>query len=212
MGRRVHANMTPLASCLTPVTFRGSWRPVRPRSGYSGEIPPLHTDLRVGIRATMHHVEIAMSLVAIAVVVCAGSALATRIGWSPPLLLVLVGIIVSLVPFLPQYELSPELVLVGILPPLLYSAAYNTSFIDFRANRRALISLSVGLVIFTTVIVGFVAAWLIPGLPLAAGFALGAIIAPPDAIAASAVARRVGCRAQSFRSSKARASLMTQRR
>lgn len=192
MGRRVHANMTPLASCLTPVTFRGSWRPVRPRSGYSGEIPPLHTDLRVGIRATMHHVEIAMSLVAIAVVVCAGSALATRIGWSPPLLLVLVGIIVSLVPFLPQYELSPELVLVGILPPLLYSAAYNTSFIDFRANRRALISLSVGLVIFTTVIVGFVAAWLIPGLPLAAGFALGAIIAPPDAIAASAVARRVG--------------------
>ena len=147
---------------------------------------PLHTDLRVGIRATMHHVEIAMSLVAIAVVVCAGSALATRIGWSPPLLLVLVGIIVSLVPFLPQYELSPELVLVGILPPLLYSAA-TTPRSSTSGPTGALISLSVGLVIFTTVIVGFVAAWLIPGLPLAAGFALRAIIAPPDAIAASAV-------------------------
>jgi CPA1 family monovalent cation:H+ antiporter len=140
----------------------------------------------------MPNVEIALALVAIAVVVVAVSALANRIGWSPPLLLVVVGIVFSFVPFLPTYELSPELVLVGILPPLLYSAAYNTSFIDFRANRRALISLSVGLVIFTTLIVGFVAAWLIPGLPLAAGFALGAIVAPPDAIAASAVARRVG--------------------
>ena len=119
----------------------------------------------------MPNVEIALSLVAIAFLVVAVSALANRIGWSPPLLLVVVGIVLSFAPLLPDYELSPELVLVGILPPLLYSAAYNTSFIDFRANRRALISLSVGLVIFTTLIVGFVAAWLIPGLPLAAGFA-----------------------------------------
>ena len=85
----------------------------------------------------MPNVEIALALVAIAVVVVAVSALANRIGWSPPLLLVVVGIVFSFVPFLPTYELSPELVLVGILPPLLYSAAYNTSFIDFRANRRA---------------------------------------------------------------------------
>ncbi len=137
-------------------------------------------------------VEMALALVGIAVVIVAVSAFANRFGMSPPLLLIVVGLVLSLAPFVPDYVLSPELVLVGILPPLLYSAAYNTSFIDFRANRRALISLSVGLVIFTTIVVGFVAAWLIPGLPLAAGFALGAIVAPPDAIAASAIARRVG--------------------
>lgn len=136
--------------------------------------------------------EIALALIVIAICVVAISALANRIGMSPPLLLVIVGIVFSLTPFIPNYELSPELVMVGILPPLLFSAAYDTSFVDFRANRRALISLSVGLVIFTTLVVGFVAAWAIPGLPLAAGFALGAIVAPPDAIAATAVARRVG--------------------
>lgn len=160
--------------------------------GDSGEIPPLHPDLRAGIRATMPIVELALALVGIAIVVVAVSAVANRFNLSAPLLLILVGLALSAIPFVPEYTLSPELVLVGILPPLLYSAAYNTSFIDFRANRRALISLSVGLVIFTTVVVGFVASWLIPGLPLAAGFALGAIVAPPDAIAASAVARRVG--------------------
>lgn len=136
--------------------------------------------------------EVALALVVIAVCVVAISALANRIGMSPPLLLVIIGIGVSLLPFVPSYQLSPELILVGILPPLLFSAAYDTSFVDFRSNRRALISLSVGLVIFTTVVIGFVAAWVIPGLPLAAGFALGAIVAPPDAIAATAVARRVG--------------------
>ncbi len=143
---------------------------------------------------TCHYaiVEMALALVGIAVVIVAVSAFANRFGMSPPLLLIVVGLVLSFVPFVPDYVLSPELVLVGILPPLLYSAAYNTSFIDFRANRRALISLSVGLVIFTTIAVGFVATWLIPGLPLAAGFALGAIVAPPDAIAASAIARRVG--------------------
>lgn len=140
----------------------------------------------------MPFVELALALVGLAIVIVAVSAFANRFGMSPPLLLIVAGLGLSFVPFVPDYVLSPELVLVGILPPLLYSAAYNTSFIDFRANRRALISLSVGLVIFTTLIVGFVAAWLIPGLPLAAGFALGAIVAPPDAIAASAVARRVG--------------------
>ena len=140
----------------------------------------------------MPNVELALAIVGIAIVVVAVSAAANRFNLSAPLLLILVGLGLSAIPFIPEYTLSPELVLVGILPPLLYSAAYNTSFIDFRANRRALISLSVGLVIFTTVVVGFVASWLIPGLPLAAGFALGAIVAPPDAIAASAVARRVG--------------------
>ncbi|MFN8124961.1 MAG: Na+/H+ antiporter [Candidatus Nanopelagicales bacterium] len=136
--------------------------------------------------------EIALWLVLIVVTVVAVAALAERWRTSAPLLLVLVGIAASFLPFLPQVELEPELVLVGILPPLLFSAAYNTSFIDFRARKGTIASLSVGLVIFTTLVVGLVAWWLIPDIPLAAGFALGAVVAPPDAVAATAIARRVG--------------------
>ena len=113
--------------------------------------------------------EIALWLVVIVICVVAVAALAERWQTSAPLLLVLVGIAASFVPFLPEVALEPELVLVGILPPLLFSAAYNTSFIDFRAKKGTIASLSVGLVIFTTLIVGLVAWWLIPDIPLAAG-------------------------------------------
>jgi CPA1 family monovalent cation:H+ antiporter len=109
---------------------------------------------------------------------------------APPLL-TLVGLVASFLPFVPQVRLEPEVVLLGILPPLLYAAAIRTSLIDFTANRRAIGLLSVGLVLFTTVGVGLVAWWLLP-VPLAAGLALGAVVAPPDAVAATAVARRVG--------------------
>lgn len=136
--------------------------------------------------------EIALWLVVIVLCVVAVAALAERWRASAPLLLVLVGIGASFVPFLPEVALEPELVLVGILPPLLFSAAYNTSFVDFRAKKGTIASLSVGLVIFTTLVVGLVAWWLIPDIPLAAGFALGAVVAPPDAVAATAIARRVG--------------------
>lgn len=120
------------------------------------------------------------------------SAVARRIAVPAPLLLVAVGIAASFVPGVPDYELDPELVLVGILPPLLYAAAIRASLIDVRRDRRAIGLLSVGLVAFTCVVVGYVT-WLItPGLPLAAGFALGAVVAPPDAVAATAVGRRVG--------------------
>lgn len=136
--------------------------------------------------------ELALILVVAALLIVAVAALAPSVGISPPLLLVVVGIVISYLPGLPEHQLNPEIVLIGILPPLLFSAAYDTSFVDFRANRAAILSLSVGLVIFTTVVVGFAASWLIEGLPLAAGFALGALVAPPDAVAATAVARRVG--------------------
>ena len=136
--------------------------------------------------------EIAIWLVLAVLTVIAFSALADRIRISAPLLLMVVGIAASYVPGIPTPELEPEIVLVGILPPLLFSAAYNTSFIDFRNKKGSIASLSVGLVIVTSVAVGVVASWLIPGLPLAAGIALGAVVAPPDAVAATAVARRVG--------------------
>ena len=135
---------------------------------------------------------IAIWLVTGVIAVVAFSALAERMRTSAPLVLMVVGIAASFLPFVPELRLEPAIVLVGILPPLLYSAAYNTSFIDFRDKKFPIASLSVGLVIFTAVIVGLVASWLIPGLPLAAGIALGAVVAPPDAVAATAVARRVG--------------------
>lgn len=120
------------------------------------------------------------------------TAAARRLDWSPPLCLVGVGVVASFVPGVPDYHLSPELVLVGLLPPLLYSAAIQTSLVDFRKLRGPIASLSVSLVIFTTFLVGLVVWAVVPGLPFAAAVALGAVVAPPDAVAASAVARRVG--------------------
>ncbi|MBN9741984.1 Na+/H+ antiporter [Amycolatopsis sp. A1MSW2902] len=117
---------------------------------------------------------------------------ARRMDWSAPLCLVAVGVGVSFVPGVPQYELDPEIVLIGLLPPLLYSASIQTSLVAFRKLRGPIALLSVGLVVFTAFGVGLVAWLVVPGLPLAAGIALGAVVAPPDAVAASVVARRVG--------------------
>ncbi|MDQ6851427.1 MAG: Na+/H+ antiporter [Actinomycetota bacterium] len=117
---------------------------------------------------------------------------ARRLGWSEPLLLVAVGIGLSFVPHVLEITLTPALVLIGLLPPLLYAAAIRTSLIDFNTNRRAIALLSVGLVAFSTVAIGLVSWWVVPGVPLAAGLALGAVVAPPDAVAATTVGRRVG--------------------
>jgi CPA1 family monovalent cation:H+ antiporter len=136
--------------------------------------------------------ELATEIVSLVVVVLAVTWIARRFDWSPPLCLVLVGVVASFVPGVPDYHLDPELVLVGLLPPLLYSTAIRTSLVEIRANKTPIALLSVGLVAFTTVAVGLVAWQVTPGLPLAAGLALGAIVAPPDAVAATAVARRVG--------------------
>lgn len=135
---------------------------------------------------------LALWLIAAVIAVLAVSWLADRWNTSPPLLLIIFGLAASFLPIVPNFELEPEIVLIGILPPLLFSAAYNTSFIDFKAKRATIASLSVGLVIFTTVFVGVVTWLFVPDIPLAAGFALGAIVAPPDAVAATAIARRVG--------------------
>jgi Na+/H+ antiporter len=127
-------------------------------------------------------------LVAVATALAAG---ARRLSLSEPLVLTLAGIAGSYLPFVPDVAISPELVLVGLLPPLLYTTAIRTSLIDFKANRRAIGLLSVGLVLFSTFAVGLVTWWLLP-VPFAVAIALGAVVAPPDAVAATAVARRVG--------------------
>lgn len=124
-------------------------------------------------------------------VVAAVSALAERWELPPPLLLIVVGVIGSFLPFVPEVKLDPDLVLIGLLPPLLYAAAIRTSLIDFRSNRRPIGLLSIGLVLFTTLGVGVVAHWLLP-ISWPAAFALGAVVAPPDAVAATSIARRIG--------------------
>ncbi len=136
--------------------------------------------------------EIALLVVLLAAAVTALNTLAGRFSISAPLLLVLVGIAASFVPGLPEIELLPEVVLLGLLPPLLYSAAIRTSLVDFQRNRRPIGLLSVGLVVFTTLGIGLLTKTLLPEVPLAAALALGAVVAPPDAVAAMAIARRVG--------------------
>ena len=136
--------------------------------------------------------EPALYVLAIVVTVAFVAGASRRLGWSPPLVLVVVGVVASLIPGVPTFELDPDLVLFGLLPPLLYAAAIRTSLIDFAAVREALIILAVGLVAVTTVVVGLAAWWVVPSVSLAAALALGAVVAPPDAVAATAVGRRIG--------------------
>lgn len=118
--------------------------------------------------------------------------LARRFGIPYPILLVLGGLALGFVPRLPRIELEPDIVFLLFLPPILFGAGYFTSIRDFKANLRAIGLLSVGLVLATTIAVAVVAQWLIPGLGWAAAFALGAIVSPPDAVAATAIFQRLG--------------------
>ncbi len=124
-------------------------------------------------------------------VVAALATLANKIGVPYPILLVLGGLVLGFVEFLPQVELDPEVVFLLFLPPLLYVSAIFTSWRDFRANLRPISLLAIGLVLMTTCVVAAVAHWAI-GLPWAAAFVLGAIVSPTDAIAATSVAQRLG--------------------
>ena len=135
--------------------------------------------------------ELAVALLAFVATVVVFSAIARRAGLVAPLVLMVVGVVGSFLPFVHPPALSPDVVLVGLLPPILYAAAIRASLIDFRENRTTIIGLSVGLVLFTALGVGLVTYWLLP-IPFAAAFALGAIVGPPDAVAATAVARRLG--------------------
>src|SRR4051812_19317959 len=108
-----------------------------------------------------------------------------------PILLVVSGLLVGLIPGLPRERLDPELVFLFFLPPLLYPAALFMPWRDFHANLRPISLLAIGLVLFTTVAVGYLANYFLPEFPLAAGFALGAIISPPDAIAATAISEHL---------------------
>src|SRR5258708_3584100 len=129
-------------------------------------------------------------LILLLVVVAAVAVLAARIRIPPAILLVLTGVALALVPGLPSVELAPELVLLLVLPPLIYSSAVAVGWREFRFNLRPISLLAVGCVAFTTIAVAAAAHWLL-GLAWPIGFVLGAIVSPPDAVAPLAIARRL---------------------
>ncbi|MFG2298750.1 Na+/H+ antiporter [Streptomyces sp. NPDC048603] len=133
-----------------------------------------------------------LTLVALVAFSATVAGLARRTPVPAPLLLVAAGLAASYVPGVPAYELDPHIVLPLVLPPLLYTAAVDSSYLDLRANLRPVALLSVGYVLFATLAVGYAAYLLVPGLPLTAALVLGAVIAPPDAVAATAIARKLG--------------------
>ena len=111
-------------------------------------------------------------------VLAAVAVAAKRLKIAPSILLVVAGIGMALIPGLPKVELAPELVLLVILPPLIYSAGVAMSWREFRFNLRPITLLAFGCVVFTTCAVAAAAHWLL-GMPLAVGFVLGAIVSPP---------------------------------
>ncbi|MGN6475155.1 MAG: cation:proton antiporter domain-containing protein, partial [Mycobacteriales bacterium] len=116
---------------------------------------------------------------------------ARRVGVPAPVLLVAAGSAYAWLPG-PNLELRPHFVLAVVIPPLLYATAVKSSALGLRANARIVVSLSVGLVIATALIVGFALHSAVPGLPVAAAVALGAAVSPSDPVAALAIGRRVG--------------------
>lgn len=120
------------------------------------------------------------------------AAIARRRNLSAPLALVLAGVVIGLLPGVPDVTLDPEVVLFVLLPPLLWSAGLESSYVNMRRSKRAIGSLAVGLPLATTAAVGFVAYQTVPQLTLAAALTLGAIVAPPDAVSATAIGRRLG--------------------
>lgn len=133
----------------------------------------------------------AVTAVTFVAVVVGLASLARRLGTSAPLLLMVAGIGLSFIPGLLEIRVSQDMILVGLLPPLLYAAAIRTSILDLKANTRSIVLLSVGLVAFTAVGVGLATRALL-GIPMALAIAFGGVVAPPDAVAATAVAKRVG--------------------
>src|SRR6516162_344596 len=127
-------------------------------------------------------------LVAVLVVV---AIIARRFNIAPSILLVIAGVLIALTPGMPRIELAPELVLFGILPPLIYLAGVEMSWREFRFNLRPITLLAFGCVVFTTCAVGAMAHWLL-GMPLAIGFVLGAVVAPTDPVAPVSILRQLG--------------------
>ena len=136
--------------------------------------------------------EIELLLLLLLLLIVGFGLLAQRFGTPYPIVMVIGGLLLSLVPGIPRVSLNPDIVFLVVLPPLLYAAAWTTSWRDFRYNIVSILLLAFGLVAFTVAGVALVAPRVFPGFDWRLGFALGAIVAPTDAIAAASVARRLG--------------------
>jgi monovalent cation/hydrogen antiporter len=141
---------------------------------------------------TRRFIDVGASLLAVLVVSVLLAAVARRYDVSAPLALVVAGLAASVIPGFGDIRLEPELVLYVILPPLLWSAGLESSYVALRRNIRPIGLLAVGLPLATTFAVGVVAYHTVPELTIAAALTLGAIVAPPDAVSATAIGRRLG--------------------
>jgi len=130
-------------------------------------------------------------IVSLLVAVSMLSMLSQKLKVPYPIFLVIAGLVISFIPGIPVVTLHPDMVFLLFLPPLLYAAAWYTSWKDFWAARRTISMMAFGLVIFTSTAVAFISQLLIPDFPLALGFLLGGIISPPDAVAAASVLQTV---------------------
>ena len=137
----------------------------------------------------MHSAELILALL---IAVAALVTIARGIGIAYPIFLVIGGLLLGLMPGIPRVEIDPTVIFLIVLPPLLYIAAYFTPVRSLRANLGTISSLAVALVVATALTVAVIARALLPGLPWSVAIALGAIVAPPDAIAATAIASRLG--------------------
>ena len=133
-----------------------------------------------------------MQLLLVVVGAIAVAAIAHRKGLEPSIVVVVLASLVSFIPGLPRFELQPGLILGVVIPPLLYSAALDFSFASFARNIRPILALGVGMVLVSTFATGLVAWWVVPSLAFTPALVLGAVVAPPDAVAALAVGRRLG--------------------
>jgi monovalent cation/hydrogen antiporter len=137
----------------------------------------------------VHEAEIVLVLLGLVAVL---SVAARRLAVPYPIVMTVGGLVIGLLPGLPRVELPPEIVFLVFLPPVLFSAAYFTSPRDLRANARPIALLAFGLVLATTIVVGLVVHALVPEIGWGPAFALGAIVSPPDAVAATSIAQRLG--------------------
>lgn len=135
--------------------------------------------------------EILIIVVIGALAIAGASQLGARLGLAPALLLLALGIVVGYLPVVPAIEVNPEVVLLGVLPPLLFSTAVSMPTMNFRREFMAVAVLAVLLVALSALVVGVVLSWAIPGVSLAWGIAMGAVLSPTDAVAIS-IARRLG--------------------
>ena len=138
----------------------------------------------------LHSLQIVFLGLLVAIALIAG--VARRLSVSYPIVLVVTGLLFSLIPGIPPVPLAPDLVFLIFLPPLLFAAAWQTSWRDFRYNIVSIVSLAVGLVFFTAIGIALTARFFMPNFDWRVGFLLGAVVSPTDAVAATSIAKKIG--------------------